>query len=166
MRYFFLSALILAQFSCAPFDPDLVWHGDETFSPEERADIEEANSWMAEQVDQSSLLIVWDEPHEEPLRRVEGSHTKRRRIIRTRGDAGLFDNYTISLGTKSSVLRVLAAHEFGHQWKLGHTHGGVMDPNPCELRWVPQGPQAPLPFRTNIAFSEQASNCGIARSHE
>lgn len=118
---------------CANESPP--WHGDETFTPEERAQIETGLAFVSSRVDDHTPRIIWDAPHAEgpcPVATV----CRREELP---GFTGFYSPAPAIDLVPVSCLDVNAAHEFGHWYGYrDHDGPGVMNPkNPKpELVWT------------------------------
>lgn len=125
-------ALALALVSCGGTPP---WHGDQTFTPAERAEVEAGYAWIAARVGEDPAPIVWDAPH--------GDHGDGR-IARVTAGFGSReeDGKVFVLVAQPEAIRAIAAHEFGHFFGLGHTETGVMRPVGASLEWTDENQRA------------------------
>ena len=118
----------------APVDDD-VWHGDESFTTEQRTDIESSMRWMTEHAGAPEVEIVWDH---------HGSSCERSIVVAdlpagTIGDSSR--NGCIRIDTAQGFDRVgaIAAHEMTHvRMGPGHHHDvGLMNVNvPIVVMWT------------------------------
>lgn len=115
-----VAAVALA--GCAT-ESEVDWHGDETFTTSERAEIEHANVWLADRLHVAPFSIAWDAPHRsypEPgeIGRIdtatedEGGYYYQSRIVIAADRVGLYR------------VAGVAAHEMAHARGLHH-HDGV-----------------------------------------
>lgn len=112
-------ALACAALGCAVDDAD--YHGDETFTEAERAEIERGNAFVAERLGVAPYRIVWDAPHRPyPLPGELG------RVEPVGGEAGYFYQGRLVIGPEraGSALAAVAAHEMAHARGVQH-HAGV-----------------------------------------
>lgn len=125
MRLFaLLLSISLVGCSLDPVD----WHGDETFTPAERAEIERANVWLADRLRVAPFSIAWDAPHR--------SYPRPGEIGRvdpiTESEAGYFYEGRILIGADRiesvcDCVAGVAAHEMAHARGLSHHNGrGLM----------------------------------------
>lgn len=128
------AAVALALVGCC--GPD-IWHGDVTFTPEERLLVESGNFYVAGNIGESYFHIVWD------LRHRDGKCVAELSILRrpyTTDGAQTVGGSCIYLGTlDKGHIEASAAHEFGHQHGLGHLgegQTGLMQPVNPRLQWT------------------------------
>ena len=129
-----LLALLVALFVVGCFAPSsaVTWHGDVTFTAEERAKIEAGAAFMSAHAGEP-IAIVWDASH------VVGACPEL--VIRkTPGVGGEYVGgaWCISLGSdepEPGFLSALAAHELGHWLGLEHVGAGLMQPFGMALEW-------------------------------
>lgn len=113
------------------------WHGDVTFSLEDRATIEASEAWIAGHVGREPRGVVWDAPHQE----ADCTDGQSSLILkRDRGIGGCFTrtDWCIYLGP-TNPLDALSAHEFGHYYHLHHvdpSSRSVMNPTPYFKIWT------------------------------
>jgi hypothetical protein len=116
--------------------PDtIVWHGDVTFTAEERTLVETGANWLKDYV-RPRHAIVWDAPHPaETEECTPGTIARRTKSIGAVCYCSYFDNRTcISLGVADGyLLDALAAHELTHA-------SGVLDHAPHGLLMRPYNP--------------------------
>lgn len=124
-----LAALFLVSTGCYAAPP---WHGDESFTASERADIERAQTFMADRVGVESVGIVWDRSHS------EGTCEPGTIVRRANGLGGQRVGSCIYLGLAGgNPLDALVAHEFGHHHGLVHVDDeGVMNSIPMAMTWT------------------------------
>lgn len=129
--------------SCA-YDVE-AWHGDVTFTPAERAEIERGYAFLSKRLESRPLPIVWDAPHNDH-ECLATQICKRPALVgpcpepyetQTCELVGLYTSNRISL-VPSENMAAVAAHEFGHWKGLGHHAGpGAMHaPAPLFLMWT------------------------------
>jgi len=137
MRLLVLLALGASGLGCgASFEP--TFHGDVTFSLEERAAIERGDAWLAARIGRDPLGVVWDLPHGEPA-----SAAPPYSIVRLRPPVGVgeYDGRLRVVLNPDAVtlegLELLTAHELGHYRGMGHHNergvmqeGGIRDELP------------------------------------
>jgi len=121
-----LLALLLV--GCAA--PSEVWHGDERFTLEQRAQIAEANVWLADRMHVDPLAIEW------------GGAGGCKIVVAdlaegTLGDSGRCD-IRIDTAQGADRVGVAFAHELAHVHGLGHHEGpGLMNKvPPVVLEWT------------------------------
>lgn len=142
MRIALLVALCATTVGCALSPAEPRFHGDVTFTAEERAAIERGDAWLAAQIDADPLGIVWDLPHPD---RIEDAPAYAIVRARPRIGVGEYDGALHVLLNPESVnipgLELLTAHELGHYRGMGHhdscgvmTDGGIRDELP---QWTP-----------------------------
>ncbi len=131
---------VCALLGCAPDDER--WHGDASFTPDERAAIEAGSAWTAEHVGAAPPVFVWDGEDDSDLNVV------RRRVPPAQLCADVHDctGYAAPRGggtggrvwlAPGRVHEALAAHEFGHVYGLRHhEERGLMQPVRPELVWT------------------------------
>lgn len=121
--------------------PDHTWHGDTSFTLEERAAIETANEWLASRLGDDAYAIVWDLPpgDEAPAYsirngRVPAPFMATREHHRIRIDTSMFSPGPYRIGALTQVT----AHEFGHERGMEHHEGeGLMNPiEDTALHWT------------------------------
>jgi hypothetical protein len=127
-----LAILLVSLAACAEPVP---WHGDVTFTPEERASIEGGAAFLSAHTDRE-IVIVWDAPH------LDGSC--RTGTIQRRSDPGAATdriNGCIYIGTQAreaAYMARLAAHEMAHWRGMNHVANGLMMPvaRSSDLEWT------------------------------
>lgn len=114
-------------------------HGDVTFTAEERAEIEEADVWLASKVGGAPLGIVWDMPHGEG----DDRSVRRGASPGARGGLGHYQSADRSITIDADRvavegdMRVVAAHELAHLRGIDHHgHDGLMSQGPGALVWT------------------------------
>ncbi len=125
---------------------DEPWHGDSSFTREERHEIEAANELVAEMLGVSPSEIAWDAPsrgEDEPGNRLD--------IVRRASDGGGHFSgssgviYLGVSGREGPLLRALAAHEFAHARGVKHhDYEGIMNPIPMVPTWTAADAKAAL----------------------
>jgi len=113
----------------APDVPVQVWHGDTSWSLEDRAIIEESNQWVATHTGTRKVPIVWDlEPGADVL-------SVGWAIVKGKAGGGLSNpsNHSTTFTDLGNPLGAISAHEFGHLIGLDHT------PDPRSfMYWAPE----------------------------
>ncbi len=113
------------------------WHGDVTFSEEQRAAIERGNSFLAKRLNVRPYGIVWDAPHvDDSTPCPYATICKRGRIESPpscAGKDGCGGRGSVQIDPDASPnvdsLAAMAGHEFGHERGLRHHEGpGLMNP--------------------------------------
>ncbi len=130
----FRSALALALFAIAGCGVPTPFHGDVTFTVEERAEIERGAAFLSAHTSGEEISIVWDAPHKE-------SGCDPGTIARSQGvGAATIAGNCIVIGIEPNPLMntaAVAAHEFGHWYGLRHSSRGLMQPwNIATLEWT------------------------------
>lgn len=99
-----------------PQEPQ-VWHGDISWSPEDRAIIEESNQWVATHTGTRKVPIVWDLEPEADVFSVGWA------IIKGKAGGGMSNigNHSTTFTDLGNPLGAISAHEFGHLVGLDHT---------------------------------------------
>lgn len=128
---------------------DDTYHGDETFTAEERTAIEAGDVWITACTGVDAFPIEWDLAHPEPgtifprsLRVIVKGTTNSERL-----GATYHHRLEIDDGLRADLLVVVAAHEFGHARglvDLPADTAGVMNPwpgaaaseGPVALEWT------------------------------
>lgn len=125
-----------------------VWHGDTSFTPQERDAIESGDAWLAERIGASPHIIIWDldlSPDDDaPMYSIRSGVVSEPPIAmqshhRIRFDRARFDAL-YELDDRLRYYRMCAAHEFGHEAGMHHHDGpGLMNPSPeIDARWTMQ----------------------------
>jgi hypothetical protein len=113
-----LLALLIGVWGCSETQP---FHGDVSFTAEERESVERGNAFLAQHVGQEPFAIVWDGDGTESLAISKGVRV---------GLAGHNDGtgrIQIGEGMASVRLSAVVAHELGHERGLSHHNGaGLM----------------------------------------
>ena len=121
-----------------------VFHGDVTFTLEERHSIEHANLWLAATLEEAPFEIVWDLPHPVDGVEVDISVASIRRG-RAPSQASNVEGWTqgeravsIRVSADHQRLETVTAHELGHCRGLKHHNGpGLMNPHgESKLEWT------------------------------
>lgn len=112
---------------------DFVYHGDLSFSAEERAQIEQAADLMAARTGGGRIEISWDGELGDPVH----NH----RILRAvpektaaawgelKGEYGPGYTFYVSPETPKGMVGMVMAHELGHWYGMPHHYGyGLMNP--------------------------------------
>jgi hypothetical protein len=138
-RWFVLAtSLVLSLPGCTFEQPPV--RGDVTFTAEERADIEWADVWIAEQIGREPMHIVWDLPHTGEM----PTALELARRTGPTGGAGFYAGLGITLdpdAIEAGKLRLVAAHEIAHFHGYHHHPGpGVLSDNyrTMLLVWTPE----------------------------
>ncbi len=139
MRSWFL-VTVMALVSLAGCSPDHVWHGDVSFTDEERQAIEAGAAFVAEQTGQEPLAIVWDLPpgDEAPNRSIRSGHTLPNTNAMRLGHLIRIDTAQFVGPERIGQLAAVTAHEVGHEYGLEHHAGlGIMSEGGCggTLTW-------------------------------
>ncbi len=105
----------------------VVFHGDTSFTPEERSQIQRGADLLSEHMHESTIEVVWDLPPGTPPPQL--SITKKLlRAPEDRGVVGYCDGNRVLIdvekvrmtGPPDGSLVFAAAHELGHYWGLDH----------------------------------------------
>jgi len=142
MRLALLVALCAIEVGCSLSPQEPTFHGDVTFTREERAAIERGDVWLAVHAGRDPLGIVWDLPHYD---RVEDAPAYSIVRARPRIGVGEYDGQLRVTLNPSAVnldgLELLTAHELGHYRGMGHhdacglmADGAIRDQLPS---WTP-----------------------------
>lgn len=129
MRIGWLVALGAIEMGCALSPKEPRFHGDVTFTAEERAAIERGDAWLAAQIGEEPLGVTWDLPHPDRIDDAPAYSIVRARPPRGVGEYDGELRVTINPGLLSPAgLETLAAHELGHYRGMDHHQGaeGIM----------------------------------------
>ncbi len=125
-----LAALLVVLGGCG----SNVWHGETSFTEDERAEIEAGNTWLTFHMGLPADVIVWDLPPggDAPMYSIRDGAVPSPEIARRYSHHRIrFDREQFSAYPHDERMRryrVLAAHEFGHDHGMRHHAGpGVMN---------------------------------------